>query len=202
MVNARRVQQRVGAANRAGRRALWACAFVLALPTWAQSVPTATAPFQVAHSARECIVWKREQSFARSVETHDARAFAAHVHPEAVFNAGSAEALRGREAILGSWAGLIEGREVVLRWRPGVVNIGGDPDIALSRGPYVLEDRRTGAAAPFRVGLFQSVWVRERESGEWRVLFDGSASAPMSVESAEDARQYVAANSPPECNPG
>ncbi|HEX7440099.1 MAG TPA: nuclear transport factor 2 family protein [Caldimonas sp.] len=202
MAKPRRDQQRAGAVRRAGLCSLWTCAFVLALPAWAQPAPAAPAPFKVAHSARECIVWKREQSFARSVETHDARAFAAHVHPDAVFNAGSAEAEHGREPIVRSWAGLIEGRELVLRWRPGVVNIGGDPDIALSRGPYMLEDRRAGAATPFRVGLFQSVWVRDRESGEWRVLFDGSASEAMSVESAEGARQYVAANSPPECSPG
>ncbi len=202
MASARRAQERARAARRAGLRGLWACAFLLALSAWAQPAPAATAPFQVAHSARECIVWKREQSFARSVETHDARAFAAHVHPDAVFNAGSAEAEHGREAIVRSWAGLIEGRELVLRWRPGVVNIGGDPDIALSRGPYVLEDRRAGAPALFRVGLFQSIWVRDHESGDWRVLFDGSASASMSVESAEAARQYVAANSPPDCSPG
>lgn len=180
-----------------------ACLFALALPAGAQPGPAASTPaFRVAHSARECSVWQRELSFARSVELHDAGAFAEHLHPGAVFNAGSAEADRGRAAVLKGWAGLIEGRAVVLRWRPGVVNIGGDPDVALSRGPYVIEDTRPGAAARFQVGLYQSVWVRDRASGVWRVLFDGSPSAPQRVQSAEAARLYMAANSPAECGPG
>ena len=90
----------------------------------------------------------------------------------------------------------------VLRWRPGVVQIGGDPDIALSKGPFILEDLRPGAASRWRVGQFQSVWVRDRTSGVWRVLFDAGTGPPRAVESLEAARRYVAANSPLDCPAG
>jgi ketosteroid isomerase-like protein len=154
------------------------------------------------HTARECAVWQRELSFARSVERHDAVAFAGHVHPGAVFNAGDVGADRGRDAVVRSWADIVEGQRLVLRWRPGVVQIGGDPDIALSRGPFILEDPNADPAMRYRVGQFQSVWVRDRTSGVWRVLYDAGAVPPRAVESLEAARRYLAAHSPLDCAPG
>jgi ketosteroid isomerase-like protein len=186
----------------AGRAAVAQTGAPAAAQSSASGTPASTAAaalFRADHSAAECAVWRRELSFARSVEAHDAVAFAAHVHPGAVFNAGAFDATRGRAAVVEAWAGLIEGRAVALRWRPGVVNIGGDPDIALSRGPFVLEDLRPGARTRWRVGEFQSVWVREGGGAEWRVLFDGSASAPQAVDSAEAAQRYVETHSAPDC---
>lgn len=159
----------------------------------------AAAPARAALSAEECVVWRRELSFARSVEAHDAAAFAAHVHPGAVFNAGSAEPLRGREAVLVAWAGLIDGKLTQLRWRPGTVNIGGDPNIALSRGPYMLEGTGRDGTKRRSVGFFHSVWVREAGSSEWRILFDGPDGVPGSIDSEAAARQFMAAQSPEEC---
>ena len=182
---------------------------VLSLASGAAAQPAAGPPdadgnptLKVEHTARECAVWQREASFARSVERHDTAAFAEHVHPGAVFNAGDPAADRGRDAIVRGWAGIIAGEPLVLRWRPGVVQIGGDPDIALSKGPFILEDLRTGAASRWRVGQFQSVWVRDRTSGVWRVLFDAGTGPPRAVESLEAARRYVAANTPLDCPAG
>ena len=52
---------------------------------------------RVAASADECSVWRREQSFARSVERHDAGAFASHLHAGTVFNVGTDEYITVRE---------------------------------------------------------------------------------------------------------
>ena len=93
----------------------------------------------------ECAVWQRELSFAQSVDNHDAKAFAAHLHPGAVFAAGTENPIRGGDAVLKNWAGLIEGRPLRLRWRPNIVNIGGNRNVAISRGPYLLEDTRPDA---------------------------------------------------------
>jgi ketosteroid isomerase-like protein len=151
------------------------------------------------HSAAECAVWQRELSFARSVETHDAKAFAAHLHPGAVFNAGSRNPLRGSDIVAQRWAGIVEGKEFVLRWRPGVVNIGGDPNVALSRGPFLSEDLTEPPADRFKVGFFHSVWVRDAASGEWRILFDGPDGAPRPVADADEGRAFIAAQSSDEC---
>ena len=173
-------------------------AFAAALGAWAQ--PAAGPPdadgyptLKARHTERECAVWAREQSFAASVERHDAAAFAEHLHPGAIFNAGDAAAERGRDAVLTAWADIVEGRDVVLRWWPGSVQIGGEPDLALSRGPFLLELPGAEAAPRYRVGEFQSVWMRDRDSGAWRVLYDMSATPPQAMESLEAARRWVAA---------
>jgi len=117
----------------------------------------ASAPARAPHSPAECVVWRREQSFASSVERHDAAAFAAHLHPGAVFNAGSNRPQRGRERVVQAWATIVEGKEFVLRWRPGVVHIGGEPAIALSRGPFYSEDLTEPPVNRWHVGFFHSV---------------------------------------------
>jgi ketosteroid isomerase-like protein len=177
---------------------------VALLPSLVQAQASAAAPSAaplppVVHSAAECAVWRRELSFAKSVEAHDAKAFAAHLHPGAVFNAGSRSPLRGGDTVAQAWAGIVEGKEFILRWRPGVVAIGGDPNIALSRGPSFSETPGADPKERYKVGFFQSVWVRDAASGEWRVLFDRADGPPRIVASADEGRAHLAAQSSDEC---
>jgi ketosteroid isomerase-like protein len=152
------------------------------------------APATPAMSAEECAVWRREASFAASVDRHDREAFLAHLHPGTVFDVGSPAPQRGRDAVLAAWAPLIAGEPVQLRWFPEVVHIGGEPDIASSHGPYLL--RRTGADGQpeYALGRFQSVWKKAAD-GQWYVLFDGGAPPPRPVgrEAAEAAEAALAA---------
>jgi hypothetical protein len=138
-------------------------------------------------SADECTVWKREWAFARSVELHDAGAFESFLHAGTVFNVGTADADKGRDTVVKGWAEIVDGKTIALRWRPGIVHIGGEPAIALSRGTFILQRAQAGAQV-FRVGMFQTVWVRDARDGVWRVLFDGSAttSQPMDDRAAAD----------------
>lgn len=153
------------------------------------------APPRGGMSAAECEVWNRERSFARSVERHDADAFADHVHRDTVFQAATPEPLRGRAAVVEAWAPIVAG-EFPLRWHPGFVSIGGDPDIALSVGPAWVENPDPDAASRFRLGSFVSTWVRDSD-GAWRVLFDRSAQ-PMRDATVEDVEK-VRAGLPAEC---
>ncbi len=164
-------------------------------PARAQTVAIDAKPLPFADkrlpaSAEECAVWKRELAFARSVEAHDRPAFAAFLHPGAVFNAGTPDAERGREAIVGSWAEIVDGKTIALRWRPGVVAIGGEPSIAVSRGTFILQ-RVGNDAATFLVGMFQTVWVRDATDGVWRVLFDGSATTSQPMQDRAAAERWV-----------
>jgi hypothetical protein len=161
----------------------------------ADEAPIAVAPLPLAAkriqaSAEECAVWRREQSFARSVERHDARAFTEHLHPGTIFDAGRAEADRGRDAVAASWAPIVAGSTIALRWRPGIVQIGGEPGVAISRGPFILQ-RSQGGAEILRVGFYQTVWLRDARDGVWRVLYDGSASTAQAMESRAAAERWV-----------
>jgi hypothetical protein len=165
-------------------------------PPDATALPLATQ--RLVASADECAVWRRERSFSRSVETHDAAVFASHLHPGTIFNAGTAQAERGRDAVARSWSGLIEGKTAVLRWRPGIVSIGGDPDVAVSRGPYILRTTADGVDT-FSVGFYLTVWVRDPGDQIWRVLFDGAASALTKLADRAAAETWVAAQPMSDC---
>lgn len=140
----------------------------------------------------ECAVWQRELSFAQSVDNHDAKAFATYLHPETVFAAGTEHPLRGVDAVLKNWAALIDGKPLRLRWRPNIVNIGGNRNIAISHGPYMIEDTRADANPKYRVGTFTTIWGRESADAPWLVLFDGPGEAVRPVEDLAAAEKFIA----------
>lgn len=177
------------------RRAIVLGLAVSAVQVCAQGAPIEVKPLPLAAkrlsaSPDECAVWRREQGFARSVERHDLAAFESFLHSGTVFDVATADAERGREAVLKSWAGIVEGKALALRWRPGIVTIGGEPTIAVSRGPYILQTMKDGVAA-WRVGMFQTVWVRDPKDAVWRVLFDGSATTGQGIDDRAGADRWV-----------
>ncbi len=143
-----------------------------------------------AESKAECEVWRRETAFAQSVEQHDAKAFASFLHPGAVFNAVTDSPARGSEIVRKNWAGIIEGTDRILRWRPRHVNIGGDPNVAISHGPFTMQSHNT--KGNHMIGYFTSVWRRDTKTGIWKVLFDGDGSLPTSAESPEALTKHLA----------
>jgi ketosteroid isomerase-like protein len=149
-----------------------------------------------AMTADECAVWNRERSFAASVAHHDAAAFAEHVNAHAVFDAGSTDPTRGRDAIVAGWNGIIEGKKTRLDWYPNVVTIGGDGNLAVSRGPYWMEDLRPDPKQHYQIGEFNSIWIKDPD-GQWRVLFDDGNAEPHGA-SADDVAKLVA-SLPKEC---
>jgi ketosteroid isomerase-like protein len=180
-----------------GAAAAWASLTLAAASAFADATSLPLATTRLPASADECAVWLRERSFALSVEAHDAAAFASHLQADAVFNAGTPEAERGREPVAKSWAPLLEGKSAVLRWRPGIVSIGGDPKVALSRGPYILQTAKDGRIV-VSVGFYQTVWVREADAN-WRVLFDGAASSLTKVDDRAAADTWARAQAMSDC---
>jgi ketosteroid isomerase-like protein len=157
----------------------------MAAPLHGIAAPT---PPAVAMTAAECEVWLRERSFSKTVEAHDARAFASHLVQATVFGAASPRPVRGRDAVTTDWKEIIEGKAFALRWHPQYVSIGANPDIAVSSGPAWTEDFDPAAAERFTISRFNSVWMREAD-GEWRVLFDGGT--PPKPATAEEVARIV-----------
>ena len=162
--------------------------------------PLPLATKRIVASSDECIVWRRELAFARTVEAHDLRAFQSFLHAGTVFAAGTADADRGSDEVAKGWAEIVEGRTIALRWRPGIVHIGGEPGIALSRGPYILQRLQAGATV-YRVGMYQTIWVRDGRDGTWRVLYDGSATTGQPMEDRAAAERWVEEQPMSDCAP-
>ena len=150
----------------------FAIAALLSFPLSALAAEAASAKGPPQLSEQECAVWQRELSFARSVEAHDALAFAGHVNENAAFGASTREPNRGREVIVRRWAGIIEGKHMALRWYPTRVTMApGVADTAWSSGPSLFEVLDPNAKQRYHIGAFHSVWHKDAD-GVWRVLFD------------------------------
>lgn len=126
----------------------------------------------------ECEVWERERTFAQSVENHDANSFAEHLHVNAVFGAASPNTQRGREAVIKAWAGIVGGEDIRLVWRPHFVSVGGDMNVAMSRGPFAIAARNDKGETTHSIGQFVSVWVRTAQASRWYVVLDGGGPPP------------------------
>lgn len=107
-------------------------------------------------------VFVAESTFAAGFARRDTAAFAALVAPDAVFFGRNV--LRGRAAVVEGWRPLLTSAKPPFSWRPEVVEVAADGNLAFSSGPvFDPEGRRTGA--------FNSIWRRERD-GRWLVVFD------------------------------
>ncbi|MFC5526073.1 YybH family protein [Rhodanobacter ginsengisoli] len=140
----------------------------------AMAAPPAAKPRR---NGAACAVWQRELAFARSVQRHDAAAFASHVADDAVFDANTATPTHGRDAIREHWAAIIAGKNVQLSWYPQQVVTTADGTLAYSSGAYLLVTQPSAdKPASERIGRFATVWRRGRDR-VWRVAFDGGDEA-------------------------
>jgi ketosteroid isomerase-like protein len=111
-----------------------------------------------------------EVAFARSVVLKDRAAFAAAIDPDAVF-VGGGGATVGRERIVAEWEVFFAEGAPEFRWRPELVELSGDGELALTRGPWTMKGVRPDGTPFERAGTFNSVWRRQADGG-WRVVFD------------------------------
>jgi ketosteroid isomerase-like protein len=151
-------------------------------------LPMAQAAAEAARPA--CAVWQRELSFARSVQQHDAAAFAAHVATDAVFNANTGRPTYGRLAITRAWQAFIVGKAMRIDWYPTQVVVSADGRIAYSSGRYLFEDTAPKATPHYTIGAFATVW-RRGSDGMWRATFDGGDHGEPARDA--DVREFRAA---------
>jgi ketosteroid isomerase-like protein len=164
----------------------------LVIFTLLSAAPALAADPKPGLTAAECEVWNRERSFADSVDRHDRESFIEHVHRDAVFGAASPNTQRGRDAIVKAWAGIIEGKDLQLVWRPQFVSIGTDTNVAMSRGPFTITAKNEQGETRRAIGQFVSVWVRKDAKSPWYVVLDGGGPPPTPA-TEEEARQHLAA---------
>ena len=164
---------------------------LLGLTTASMAFAQQPAPPKPAYSADECAVWAREASFAQSVEDHDAKAFAEHLHADASFVSGRDQVARGHQAVIAEWTPLIEGKDVRIHWYPDAVTVAGDTGVAISRGPYWIENPAPDAKEKFVAGRFISTWVRDGK-GTWHVLYDGGGGGNAKPTTTEEIEKLKA----------
>jgi ketosteroid isomerase-like protein len=108
-----------------------------------------------------------ERAFAATMAARDRAAFASFVADDAIFF-GAQGALRGKAAVLASWARLFEGEKAPFSWDPDTAEVLDSGTLAITSGPVKGPDGR-------QIGTFNSIWRRDAD-GRWRVIFDKGCS--------------------------
>jgi ketosteroid isomerase-like protein len=128
----------------------------------------------------------REIGFSKAAEARDMATFRTFIDADARFV--SSGVLRGVTAIVEAWSVFFAGDGPAIKWRPLVIEVLEDRDLALTRGPYrvVSEDAEGNRVEHW--GTFNSVW-RLGNDGEWRVVFD--AGSPAATAPDEETRAFL-----------
>jgi ketosteroid isomerase-like protein len=125
-----------------------------------------------------------ETGFSRAAEARDREAFLSFVDPDARFI--TSRVARGREEIGEAWSSALEPGGPAMRWRPEVVEVTNDGNLAISRGPWRSTSLDESGNVIETWGHFISTW-RRNQDGEWRVLFDTGGDSGMVPSEAEIA---------------
>ena len=119
----------------------------------------------------------REISFSKSVEQNDVEAFRSHIDTDARFVGTGV--LRGVDEIAEGWSVFFNEGLPAIKWRPQIVEVLDNGELALSRGLYISTSKNAEGDKVVNWGTFNSVW-RLNDDGEWRVVFDAGSPSPGS----------------------
>lgn len=133
-----------------------------------------------------------ETGFSRAAEARDREAFLSFVDPDARFVTEGVA--RGREEIGKAWSTVLSPDGPFMRWRPAVVEVTQDGNLAISRGPWRSTSVDEAGNVVETWGHFISTW-RRNEEGRWQVLFDTGGDVGMTPSEAE----IVLLEGEPEC---
>jgi len=126
----------------------------------------------------------REIGFSKSAERHDLVAFRSFIDADARFVGSSVS--KGVDSITEAWSVFFTAGGPTITWRPQLVEVLEDGELALSRGPYRVFATDPDGKLIENWGTFNSVW-RLNEDGEWRVVFDAGSPAASEPDDATKA---------------
>lgn len=112
-------------------------------------------------------VRRAEESFAASMASRDASAFAGFISEDAVFINGG-KPLRGKAAIVDEWAKYFVPQAAPFAWRPELVEVASSGTLGYTEGPVLSPSGDVFAR-------FFTTW-QWSPSGRWLVVFDNGYS--------------------------
>jgi ketosteroid isomerase-like protein len=117
--------------------------------------------------------------FARSVAERDRQRFLSFIGDPTTFNGGTANELRGRDAVLKEWTRFFNPNGPTLSWTPTKGEVIGAGDVGYTTGRSIVRTRTTNGTITERRGEYLTVWRRQGD-GSWKVVFDTGSTLPAS----------------------
>lgn len=127
--------------------------------------------------AAEAAILQADRAFNQAVADGDRDRFAALIAPDATFNGGSPDEVRGRDAIVASWEPFFAAGGPRLSWRPTEAHVLVGADLGVTIGSVVRRVTGPDGRTVERRGQYLTTW-RKQADGGWRVVADLGSTAP------------------------
>jgi uncharacterized protein (TIGR02246 family) len=156
-----------------GRFSRWLCGVAISAGL---SVPSIAAPQTPAVRAAEAAIMQADRDFNRAVADGSRERFAALIAPTAVFNGGTPDEARGRDAIVKSWSPFFEAAGPRLTWQPTSAHVLVGADVGVTIGSWLRKTTGADGRVVERRGQYVTTWLKQPD-GRWLVSADiGSAN--------------------------
>jgi ketosteroid isomerase-like protein len=138
--------------------------------------PNAQAPSSTLRAAADQIV-KSDAAFAQSVADKNREKFLSFIADVTSFNGGTANELRGRDAVMKAWEDFFAPDGPTLTWTPIKGEVIGAGDVGYTTGRSVYRQKDANGKLVERRGQYLTVW-RKQGDGSWKVVFDTGSTLP------------------------
>jgi ketosteroid isomerase-like protein len=122
-------------------------------------------------------IMKADADFARSVAEGDRDRFLSFIADVTTFSGGTANELRGKDAVWKAWSDFFAPNGPKLRWTPTKGEVIGAGDIGYTTGRAVIRAPGRDGKVTERHTEYVTVWKKQAD-GSWKVIFDTGSTLP------------------------
>jgi len=120
---------------------------------------------------------KADAEFARSVAERNRDRFLSFIADATTFGGGSANELRGKDAVWQAWSDFFAPAGPTLTWTPRKGEVIGAGDVGYTTGRAVMRARGADGKLTERQTEYLTVWKKQAD-GSWKVIFDAGSTLP------------------------
>ena len=119
-------------------------------------------------SAAEAAIMQADRDFNRAVADGSRERFAALVAPNATFNGGTEDEVRGRDAIVKAWGRFFAPNGPRLTWEPTEAHVLVGADVGVTIGSFTRRVPQADGSVKEARGQYLTTWRKEPD-GRWLV---------------------------------
>ena len=139
--------------------------------------PAVAAAQRVDVEAAAKLLMTADRNFNQAVADRDMNRFLALVAETATFNGGTAQEIRGRDAVGKAWAPFFQVDGPRLTWEPTKAEVLVGGDVGYTVGTWERRPAPGSGQTKITRGNYMTVW-RKQDDGSWKVVFDTGSTEP------------------------
>ena len=139
--------------------------------------PGAAAGQRIDVKSEAQLIMAADRNFNQAVADRDMDRFLSLVADTATFNGGTAQEIRGRDAVARAWAPFFRVDGPRLAWTPTKAEVLVGGDVGYTVGTWECRPAPGSGQTKITRGNYMTVWLKQ-DDGSWKVVFDTGSTAP------------------------